>query len=76
MTIVIVIILVLSNSSIIFGLILVLFMHVAKGQQDFFFIGLFLDNKWISFAVCLFSNRSQMMPVTAPMPVTTFFISL
>ena len=52
------------------------FYACGKRTTRLFFIGLFLDNKWISFAVCLFINRSQMMPVTAPMPVATFFISI
>ena len=35
------------------------FYACGKWTTRLFFIGLFLDNKWISFAVCLFINRSQ-----------------
>ena len=36
------------------------FYACGKWKTRLFFIFLFLDNKWISFAVCLFINRSQM----------------
>ena len=37
------------------------FYACGKWTTRLFFIGLFLDNKWISFAVCLFINRSQIL---------------